>query len=218
MSDSQPGSAAAAARQVPAAAAAAAAASHALAASRPPATVRELDGPMAATRQRPAHVDAPSPTVSMGDGSSQHDDASQGRASSSSADDTRQLCTAQPRAPAPNVFRHAQRALLVTALAAANLTYGLNATMIGNAQIFIAEDFGSPAKLGWVGVGFALGSAVAVLPFSKVVHAFDNKWLCVACLAVYVPGVALCGAAPSMDALIVGRVWAGAAGTAFFIM
>ena len=104
------------------------------------------------------------------------------------------------------------------ALAASNLLFGMNATMIGNAQIFITDEFGEVAKLGWIGVGFALGTTLVVLPLSRAMDIFDNKWLCMSCLIIDESALALCGAAPTMNALIVGRVWGGIAGTGLFMM
>lgn len=105
-----------------------------------------------------------------------------------------------------------RRVLLSIALALTSFIYGMNATVIGNTQIFITEHFEEPTKLGWIGVSFALGAAVAILPLSKASRLFDKKWLCISCLAVFTAATALCGGAPSMNAVIVGRAFAGAAG------
>jgi MFS family permease len=46
---------------------------------------------------------------------------------------------------------------------------------------------------------------------------FDMKVLFIASIVLFEVGSALCGAAPSMDALIVGRVIAGAGGSGIYI-
>ena len=51
----------------------------------------------------------------------------------------------------------------------------------------------------------------------KAYAIFDVKWLYIGSLTMFAAGSALCGAAPSMKALIVGRVWAGAGGAGMYL-
>lgn len=46
---------------------------------------------------------------------------------------------------------------------------------------------------------------------------FDPKWLYIICVAMFEVGSALCGAAPSMNALIVGRAIAGLGGAGMYL-
>jgi MFS family permease len=46
---------------------------------------------------------------------------------------------------------------------------------------------------------------------------FDLKWMFISSMVVFEAGSALCGAAPDMNALIVGRAIAGLGGTGIFI-
>jgi hypothetical protein len=110
-----------------------------------------------------------------------------------------------------------RRLLLSLALIVTSFIYGMNATIIGNAQIFIAEEFDEPSKLGWIGVSFALGFAVALLPLSKASRLFDGKWLCLGCLVAFTSSMALCGGAPSIHAVIVGRAFTGASGAGLVV-
>lgn len=73
------------------------------------------------------------------------------------------------------------------------------------------------SELGWLGVGFSLGSTVSILPIGQAYGLFDQKWLFIASLLNFAAGSALCGAAPSMNALIVGRVWAGGGGAGMYL-
>jgi MFS family permease len=66
-------------------------------------------------------------------------------------------------------------------------------------------------------VGFTLGSTVAILPLGKMYAVFDNKWIFVSCLTMFAAASALCGGAPSMNAMIVGRVWAGVGGAGMYL-
>jgi MFS family permease len=48
-----------------------------------------------------------------------------------------------------------------------------------------------------------------VLPFGQFAMIFPAKWFYIAMVIVFEAGSAICGAAPNMNALIVGRVLAG---------
>ncbi|RYP43032.1 hypothetical protein DL768_010117 [Monosporascus sp. mg162] len=59
----------------------------------------------------------------------------------------------------------------------------------------VIDTFSDVSQLAWIGAGFPLGSVAVILPY----------------------GLAVCAAAPSMNALIVGRVIAGAGGTGIYL-
>ena len=99
----------------------------------------------------------------------------------------------------------------------ANLLYGLDTTIAADIQAPVAQTFDEFGKLGWLGIGFTLGSVVFILPLGKAYAVFDTKWLFIACVTMFEAGSALCGAAPNMNAIIVGRVWAGAGGAGMYL-
>ncbi|KAK3314412.1 major facilitator superfamily domain-containing protein [Apodospora peruviana] len=99
----------------------------------------------------------------------------------------------------------------------ANALYGLDTTIVADIQAAVAESFNNVAQLGWLGVGFTLGSTVAILPLGKSFGIFDTKWLFIGCLTLFAAMSALCGAAPTMQAMIVGRVFAGAGGAGMYL-
>ena len=107
--------------------------------------------------------------------------------------------------------------LVCAAVYSANMLYGLDTTIVADIQGAISGTFGDVARLGWLGVGFTLGSTVLILPLGKVFGVFDMKWVFVWCLAMFAAASGLCGAAPSMTAMIVGRVWAGAGGAGMYL-
>lgn len=55
-----------------------------------------------------------------------------------------------------------------------------------------------------------IGGMGTILPFGKIYAIYDSKWVYIISFIVFLAGSALCGAAPSIDAEIVGRVMAGA--------
>jgi MFS family permease len=69
----------------------------------------------------------------------------------------------------------------------------------------------------WVGVGFPLGSVAIILPLGYAFGLFELKILYLASIILFEAGSALCGGAPTMDALIVGRVIAGAGGAGMYL-
>lgn len=107
--------------------------------------------------------------------------------------------------------------LICVAIFSANMLYGLDTTIAADIQAAVSETFDNVTQLGWLGVGFTLGSTVAILPLGKAFGTFDAKWVFVSCLTMFAAASALCGAAPSMNAIIVGRVWAGAGGAGMYL-
>lgn len=98
-----------------------------------------------------------------------------------------------------------------------NILYGLDTTIAADIQAAVSSTYHNVTQLGWLGVGFTLGSTVTILPLGKAYARFDNKWVFVNCLTMFAASSALCGAAPSMSAMIVGRVWAGAGGAGVYL-
>ena len=95
--------------------------------------------------------------------------------------------------------------------------YGLDQTIVADIQAAAVETFGSVEKLGWLGIGFPLGSIATILVLGKAYGIWDIKYLYIASLVMFGVGSALCGGAPNMDALIVGRVSAGAGGAGMYL-
>lgn len=107
--------------------------------------------------------------------------------------------------------------LICIAIFSANVLYGLDTTIAADIQAFVSDTFNNVTQLGWLGVGFTLGSTVAILPLGKAYGIFDAKWIFVGCLTMFAAASALCGGAPNMNAVIVGRVWAGAGGAGMYL-
>lgn len=68
-----------------------------------------------------------------------------------------------------------------------------------------------------VAKSFLLGGTAEVLPFGRIYGLFDAKWLYVVSALVFNAGSALCGGAPTMNAVIVGRVLAGLGGNGMYL-
>ncbi|KAI0879968.1 MFS general substrate transporter [Annulohypoxylon maeteangense] len=88
------------------------------------------------------------------------------------------------------------------------LFYALDGTIVADIQPSIIDTFGDTGKLSWIGVGMFLG-AISILPIGRAYGIFNVKWLFLSLVTLFEVGSAVCGAAPSMDAFIVGRVIQG---------
>ncbi|KAH9895524.1 major facilitator superfamily domain-containing protein [Xylariomycetidae sp. FL2044] len=107
--------------------------------------------------------------------------------------------------------------LVCAGLYLSSLMYGLDTTIAADIQGAVIETFGDVPQLSWIGAGFPLGSVAVILPYGFLYTAFNMKWLYIVGILLFQAGSALCGAAPTMNALIVGRVLAGAGGTGIYL-
>lgn len=107
--------------------------------------------------------------------------------------------------------------LVCLALYLSVFMYGLDTTIAADVQGAVVETFGSIDQLTWLGAGFPLGSVAVILPYGSLLTTFNMKWLYIGGIVLFQVGSALCGAAPNMGALIVGRVLAGAGGTGMYL-
>ncbi|KAI0476265.1 MFS general substrate transporter [Xylariaceae sp. FL0804] len=96
-------------------------------------------------------------------------------------------------------------------LIASVLLFSMDNTIVADIQPSIIQTFDNIENLPWIGVGFALGS-ITILPVGKAYGVFNMKWMFFLCVILFEVGSALCGAAPNIEALIVGRVIAGVGG------
>ena len=97
------------------------------------------------------------------------------------------------------------------------LLYGLDTTITADVQPAIVHSLGNVQKLAWIGVGFPLGSVSTILPIAFAFGLFELKSFIIISIIVFEAGSAVCGAAPTMDVLIVGRVIAGMGGAGMYI-
>ncbi len=107
--------------------------------------------------------------------------------------------------------------LICISLYVSALVYGLDTTIAADVQGSIIQTFGHVDQLAWIGVGFPLGSVAVVLCVGMLFTRFNMKWMYVLSFGLFEVGSALCGAAPNMDAIIIGRVIAGMGGAGLYL-
>ncbi|UKZ52579.1 hypothetical protein TrVGV298_006357 [Trichoderma virens] len=107
--------------------------------------------------------------------------------------------------------------LVCLALYVTTFVYGLDTTIAADVQGSVVEAFGHVEQLAWIGAGFPLGSVSVILLYGVLYGNFNMKWVFAAAVVLFEVGSAVCGAAPTMTALIVGRVIAGSGGCGVFM-
>ncbi|KAH7390153.1 MFS transporter [Cadophora sp. MPI-SDFR-AT-0126] len=120
-----------------------------------------------------------------------------------------------PEMPAPRPIHGIKWATAYAAMLSTTFLFALDNTITANIQPSIINSLGDVAILPWIGVGFALGS-MAVLPWGKAYGVFNMKYIYIFNIILFQIGSALCGAAPRMNILVVGRVIAGVGGSGMY--
>lgn len=95
--------------------------------------------------------------------------------------------------------------------------YGLDSTIAADVQGPILESLGNLSLLSWVGTGFLLGSVSTIALFGSLYRTVEVKWLYLGSIVTFEVGSAICGAAPNMQAMAVGRVVAGMGGSGMYL-
>ncbi|KAF2836608.1 MFS general substrate transporter [Patellaria atrata CBS 101060] len=107
--------------------------------------------------------------------------------------------------------------LVVVAILSSIFLYALDNTIVADVVPSITQSLGSSELLPWLSVGFMIGGVGVALPFGKIFGLYNVKWLYIFSLTLFMVGSALCGAAPNMNAMIVGRVIAGVGGNGMYL-
>lgn len=94
---------------------------------------------------------------------------------------------------------------------------GLDTTIAADVQGPIIETFGQIEKISWVGIAFPMSSVATILLISSAYGLFDIKWLYICSIILFEIGSAICGAAPTMNTLIGGRIVAGIGGAGMYL-
>lgn len=127
------------------------------------------------------------------------------------------IAAAEPAAPPRNVSGFSWF-LVVVAILSSTFLFALDNTVVADVQPAIIETFPSSIpKLPWLSVAFLLGAVASNLIWGKIYGQFNAKWLYVFTVFLFELGSALCGAANTMNTLIVGRVICGLGGAGMYV-
>jgi hypothetical protein len=108
-------------------------------------------------------------------------------------------------------------ALVVFAILSSTFLFALDQTIVADIQPVIVTHFNSVGKLSWLSVAFLIGAASTNLVWGKVFGQFNGKFCYIFCVFLFELGSAVCGAAPSIDALIIGRAICGVGGAGMYV-
>lgn len=111
--------------------------------------------------------------------------------------------------PSPRDIHGVKWFLVVIAILSSIFLFSLDNTVVADIQPAIVETFGEVNKLPWLSVAFLLAAASTNLIFGKIFGQFNAKWSYIICVFIFELGSALCGAAQSMNMLIIGRAICG---------
>ncbi|KAJ6124924.1 hypothetical protein N7471_012241 [Penicillium samsonianum] len=120
-----------------------------------------------------------------------------------------------PQDASPRPIHGWKWAIAYTSMISTTFLFALDNTIVADIQPAILDIFGQVSLLPWIGVGFALGT-MCVLPWGKIYGVFNAKWVYLFNVVLFEVGSAVCGTAPNMTALIVGRVIAGIGGSGMY--
>ncbi|KAI8687121.1 hypothetical protein LRP88_13509 [Fusarium phalaenopsidis] len=99
--------------------------------------------------------------------------------------------------------------LIIASVFAAMFLVALDRTIIATAIPMITNEFDSLGDIGWYGSAYMLTTAAFQLIFGRIYRFYDLRMTFLACILLFEVGSAVCGAAPSSVAFIIGRAIAG---------
>ncbi|RPA75298.1 MFS general substrate transporter [Ascobolus immersus RN42] len=107
--------------------------------------------------------------------------------------------------------------IVMAALLSTAFLYAVDNTIVAVVIPNLTRDLGHVEKIPWLSVSFTLAGTICILPLSKLYTIFNTKWLYIFFLFLFLVGSALCGAANTMDAEIIGRALAGLGGNGLYV-
>ncbi|KAH6670424.1 major facilitator superfamily domain-containing protein [Halenospora varia] len=121
-----------------------------------------------------------------------------------------------PEAP-PRDISGIKWAVVVLSILSSTFLFALDNTIVAVIQPVIVTKFNSIDKLAWLSVAFLIGAAATNLIWGKIFGQFNAKWTYILCVFLFEVGSAICGAAPNIDALIIGRAICGVGGSGMYV-
>jgi MFS family permease len=107
--------------------------------------------------------------------------------------------------------------VVVLSILSSTFLFALDNTIVADVSPVIVEHFNAVDKIAWLSVSFLIGAASTNLIWGKIFGQFNAKWTYIFCVALFEVGSAICGAAPNMNALIVGRAICGVGGAGLYV-
>ncbi|KAG8957504.1 hypothetical protein FRC00_003864 [Tulasnella sp. 408] len=96
------------------------------------------------------------------------------------------------------------------------LLVSLDQTIVATAIPRIASEFNALDEVTWIASAYFLTQCSLALTYGKVLAAVTTKWVYLFAVTIFEVGSAICGAAPNVEALIIGRAIAGVGASGIF--
>lgn len=110
----------------------------------------------------------------------------------------------------------AKLGIIIASLCLSVFLMAIDNTIIAVAIPKITDHFGSINDVGWYGSAYLLTTCAFQLMFGKFYTYFSIKWVYLLAIFIFEVGSVVCGAAPTSNALIVGRAVAGIGAAGIF--
>ena len=107
--------------------------------------------------------------------------------------------------------------IILLSMYAAIFLVALDRMIIATAIPSITNEFHSIEDIGWYGSGYMLTAAIFIPLFGRIYQLYSTKWVFLIAITIFEVGSALCGAAPSSTAFIIGRAIAGTGAAGVFV-
>ncbi|KAK1976355.1 major facilitator superfamily domain-containing protein [Colletotrichum cereale] len=107
--------------------------------------------------------------------------------------------------------------LIVFAILSSTFLFALDNTVVADVQPQIVLQFDAIKDIAWLAVAFIMAATAVNLFFGQLYSHLKPKWLYIGSVVVFEAGSALCGAAPDMNSLIVGRALCGLGGVGMYL-
>lgn len=129
---------------------------------------------------------------------------------------TSKLPTPQATAQEPHAVSKVRFVLIFLSLMLCVFLFALDQLIVATAIPKITDEFNSLTQVSWIANGFFLTLLAFNLAFAQWTAIFPSKHVALFAVAVFEIGSLLCGAAPNMPVLILGRAISGAGGAGIF--
>jgi MFS family permease len=108
-------------------------------------------------------------------------------------------------------------AMAMIAILSSIFLYAIDATVVAAVQPLIVTEFDAVDKLAWLSVAFLLAATATNMIWGRIYTQFNSKWLYLGSVFLFEVGSAICGAAPNMNVMIVGRAICGVSGSGLYV-
>ncbi|EEQ84590.2 MFS drug efflux transporter [Blastomyces dermatitidis ER-3] len=107
--------------------------------------------------------------------------------------------------------------LTFISILASTFLYALDVTVVADLQAVIVEELGGIQNLAWLSVAFLLCATAVNLVCGRMYGQVNVKWLFIVNAVIFEVGSAICGAAPSLNGMILGRALAVMGGPGLYV-